>query len=178
MANLIRLRDLLPDYYTGVYDMEVIVNVEQPLLDNFQVIIDQTRDNHYAAVANEDGISMFESLLGITNVTGKDLETRRYNVIVQLLPPKPVTITYMRELLETLNINASLKVDLPNFHVDVEAHTSDNTAMQRLTVILKRLLPANMTFTAFQFETTSTTGQLSTGTDTLYSTTISNKGGN
>lgn len=109
MANLIRLRDLLPDYYTGVYDMEVIVNVEQPLLDNFQVIIDQTRDNHYAAVANEDGISMFESLLGITNVTGKDLETRRYNVIVQLLPPKPVTITYMRELLETLNINASFK---------------------------------------------------------------------
>lgn len=177
MAKLLRLKDLLPDYYTGVYDMEVIVNVEQPLLDNFQIIMDQTRDNHYAAIADEDGISMFENLLGITNIAGKDLETRRYNVIMQLLPPKPVTTTYLRELLETLNINATLSVDASKFHVAVETHTTDNTSMLRLNVLLKRLLPANMTFTALNFETKSTSGSISTGTDTLYSTRISNKGG-
>lgn len=177
MAELMKLKELLPNFYDGVYDMDVIVNVEQPLLDNFQTLIDQARNNHYAAIANEDGISMFEAMLGITNVVGQDIETRRYNVIMQLLPPKPVTMAYMRELMSVLNIGATLTVDTSKLHVNVEARTSDKAVMQRLSVLLKRLLPANMTFTTFNLLITSTTGTVSTGTDALYNTTIINKGG-
>lgn len=178
MAELMKLKELLPNYYEGVYDMDVIVNVEQPLLDDFQPLVDQARNNHYVAIANEDGISMFEAMLGITNVAGQDIETRRYNIIMQLLPPKPVTMAYMRELMGALNIDATLTVDTSKLHVNVEAHTSDNIAMQRLSVLLKRLLPANMTFITFNLPVTSTTGTVSTGTDVLYNTTITNKGGN
>lgn len=172
-----RLRDLLPTYYTDVYDMDVLLQVEQPLLDNLQILIDRSRDNHYALVADEEGISTFEQMLGINDVAGQDLETRRYNVIMQLLPPKPVTMLYMSELLSTLNIDAKLIVDEAKFHVEVEVHTTDNAAMKRLTVILKKLLPANLTFTTFNLQKTSTNGSVFTGTDALYSTTISNKGG-
>jgi hypothetical protein len=177
MAELMKLKDLMPDYYAGVYEIDVIQQIEQPMLDNLQSLIDQEQNNHFAAIANEDGISIFESLFGIVDTAGQDLETRRYNVIMRLLPPKPVTIMYMRELLSTLNINATLLVDAPNFHVNVEAQTTDNSAMKRLTVLLKRLLPANMTFTAFNLQQTSTGGQIATGTDALYNATISNKGG-
>lgn len=177
MAELMRLRDLRPDYYSDIYDMDVILQVEQPLLDDLQMIIDKSKNNHFIVIADEEGVSLFEDLLGINHVIGQDLETRRYNVIMRLLPPKPVTMVYLRELLAALNINAELIVDGHNFHVDVQAKTTDNTAMQRLTVLLKRFLPANMTFTTFNFQTTSTNGVANVGTDGLYSTTISNKGG-
>lgn len=177
MSNLLRLKNLLPNYYDNVYEMDVLTQIEQPMLDNLEMLIEQERNNHFATIANEEGIEMFEALLGIKDVAGKDLETRRYDVIMRLLPPKPVTMSYLREVLTALNINATLKVDTKRFHVDVETRTMDNTALQRLTLLLKRLLPANMTYTAFNFQTASTTGQVIAGTDVLYNATISNKGG-
>lgn len=172
-----RLRELLPDYYNQVYDMAILVQIEQPLLDDLQKLIDQSRDNHYALVADEQGIAIFEKMLGITNVSSQDLETRRYTVIMQLLPPKPVTMSYIKELLSTLNINAKLTIDFTKFHVEVETHTTDNAAMKRLSVLLRNLLPANMTFTTFNLQSTSTSGEIATGTDALYGASISNKGG-
>jgi hypothetical protein len=177
MSDLMRLDDLVPDYYEGIFDMDVIMQVEQPILDDLQALIDQTRDNQFAILADEQGISIFESMLGITGVAGQDLETRRYNVILQLLPPKPVTMAYMRDLIAALNIDAELIVDGANFHVEVEAHTTDNNAMNRLSTLLNKFLPANLTFTTFNLQTTSTVGTALNGTDALYSTNISNKGG-
>lgn len=177
MNKLMRLKDLVPNYYANIYDMDVLLQIEQPLLDKLQALIDQSRDNHYALVADEQGISIFERMLGIGDIVGQDIDTRRYNVIMALLPPKPITMAYMKELLSTLNIDAKLVVDSTNFHVEVETHTTDTTAMKRLTILLKRLLPSNMTFTTFNLQSTSTNGTVSNGTDTLYSATISNKGG-
>ena len=98
-------------------------------------------------------------------------------MIMQLLPPKPINMAYMRELLEALKINAELIVDGPKFHVTVKTRTDDNSAMKRLNVLLKRFLPVNLTFTTFNFQQTSTVGVANVGTDQLISATISNKGG-
>ena len=177
MTRLIRLKELVPDYYADIYDMDLIVSVEQPLLDDLQLLIERNRDNHFAILADSQGLSIFEDMLGIEDVVGQDLETRRYNVIMQLLPPKPINMAYMRELLEALKINADLIVDGPKFHVTVKTRTDDNSAMKRLNVLLKRFLPVNLTFTTFNFQQTSTVGVANVGTDQLISATISNKGG-
>lgn len=177
MSDLIRLGSLLPDYYEGIYDMDVIMRVEQPLLNELEKLIETNRDNHFAMLADAQGLSIFENMLGITGVAGLDLDTRRYKVIMELLPPNPITIGNLRQVLEALNINAELIVDAPKFHVEVKIKTPDSSAIKRLKILLNRYLPANLTFTTFNFNQVSTSGAVQVGTDHLISASISNKGG-
>ncbi|WP_285118594.1 putative phage tail protein, partial [Lactococcus petauri] len=89
----IRLTDLIPQpFYNDVYEMALLMKVQQYQLDDLQEAINQAQDNFFPIVANEEGLAIFEKMLGITGVVGLDIETRRYNVIARMLPPRPITL--------------------------------------------------------------------------------------
>ena len=170
MDNL-RLIDLLPQpYYQDVYEMALLMTVEQYQIDALQQAIDAAQNNFYAIVADSDGLAIFEQMLGITGVTGMDIESRRYNVIAKLLPPRPITIQSFNEVLQALNISATISVT--GFTVNVNVSTTDNNALKRLNSLLASHLPANLLYTAFNFVQTSPNGTTVHGTDTLFATRI------
>lgn len=176
MAKLIRLKELMPDYYSGVLEMNTLLEVEQIVLDEFLMNIEAQQKNQFVMTADADGIQLWETVVGIQSDYSLDLETRRYNVLARLMPPKPITKRYMSELLELLNINAKLIVHADEFHVDVQMRTTDQQATIRLKNLLEGLLPANLTFTAMNVATDVQTGQASVGMGSLMSAgyTISN----
>jgi len=145
MARLVRLKDLMSEYYSGVLEMETLLEVEQYELDELQSAIDRQAGNQFVMTADADGIVAWESMVGIETLTSMDLETRRYNVLARLLPPKPMTITYLSELLEMLNINAKL-VKNGTFSFNVEFNATDDGAADRLNLLLKQIMPANLVF--------------------------------
>ncbi|WP_127849731.1 putative phage tail protein [Lacticaseibacillus hulanensis] len=147
MTQLLPLKELLPDFYDGVVEMQHLVAVEQPTMDALSELMNRYQTNQFAAIADEDGLSVFEDLLGITGVENEDLETRRYNVLMELLPPQPLTEPYLREVLRLLNINATLDVDGDKFQADVSASVTDRGSSQRLEVLLNRYLPVNLIYT-------------------------------
>jgi Uncharacterized protein conserved in bacteria (DUF2313). len=174
MARLMRLRDLMPEYYGDVLEMNTLLSVEQFQIDDLSAAIDRQQANQFVMTADSDGIAVWESLVGISNYSNIDLETRRYNVLARLLPPKPITIKYLRELLKVLNINAVLSVDGPAFKVNVTINTSDTQATQRLQNLLSSLLPANMLFTSFNIHQEAQNGTIYTGAGALLSMVESN----
>lgn len=171
-----RLKSLLPDYYDDVLDMQYLMQAEQFLIDDLAQVIDEEQRNQFVLTANERGIEVWETLVGLDNIGALDLETRRYNVLTKLLPPKPITIRYLREVVRLLNIEAVLKVDGPKFHVDVEVVTTDPQAVKRLTNLLEGLVPANMTFTAFNQIQDNTSARKHVGAGSVISATHNMKG--
>ena len=174
MNKLIRLKELMPDYYAGVLEMNTLLEVEQFQLDELESAIERQQANQFVMTADAQGIAVWEALMGINSFERLDLETRRYNVLARMLPPKPVTIRYLRELLATLNVKASLAVNGPAFKVDVKLFSTDTEAARRLNTLLSGLLPANLQYTAFNIEKETQTGTLYNGAGALVSVQTTN----
>lgn len=147
MSQLYRLRALLPDYYNDIFEMQQLVTAEQPVIDAFQEQLERAQNNMFVMLADKAGIAVFESMLNIVPPAGSSLESRRYSILLAMLPPQPLTEPYLREVLRLMNINAQAVIDGPNFSVTVTADPPDKAAAERLNQLLNNYLPANLGFT-------------------------------
>ena len=138
----------MPDYYNGVYEMEELLKAQSKGLCQFDSEINRTLLNEFIIQADEKGISVFEDQAGIKPDPGASLETRRNNVLLRLLPPKPLTTRYLNHLLEIMNLKADVKVDSAKRLALVEAKSSDITAdkVNNIKYMLNITLPATMIY--------------------------------
>lgn len=145
---MVKLQDYLPDYYDDVYEMQKLVAAEQVDFSSFDDLILRTLLNQFVIQADLQGISIFEDQLGIDANPNDSLETRRYNVLMRMLPPKPITLKYFKELLHTLDIPASVDVDYAIRNIVTKAKRSEisKDQIKRLKYLLNVYLPANLTF--------------------------------
>ncbi|GEO64476.1 putative phage tail protein [Companilactobacillus nantensis] len=153
---MVKLQDYLPEYYDDVYEMQKLVAAEQVDFSDFDDLILRTLLNQFVIQADLQGISIYEDQLGINPNPNDSLETRRYDVLMRMLPPKPITLKYFKELLHTLDIPASVDVDYAIRNVVTNAKRSEisKDQIKRLKYLLNVYLPANLTF---QIITTSET---------------------
>ena len=170
---MVKLQDYLPEYYDNVYEMQKLVAAEQVDFGNFDDLVFRTLLNQFVIQADVAGISMFEDQLGIDANPNDSLETRRYNVLMRLLPPKPITIKYFNELLHTLDVPASVNVEYAIRNVIAKAKRSEisKDQIKRLKYLLNVYLPANLTFQIITTSDTRTDLKLYLGivTDTVTS---------
>ncbi|WP_334328452.1 putative phage tail protein [Companilactobacillus sp. HBUAS59699] len=145
---MVKLQDYLPNYYDDVYEMQKLVAAEQVDFTKFDDLILRTLLNQFVIQADIQGISIYEDQLGIDVNPNDSLETRRYNVLMRMLPPKPITLKYFKELLKTLDIPASVNVEYAVRNVITKAKRSEisKDQIKRLKYLLNVYLPANLTF--------------------------------
>ena len=146
--NKDELLKYMPDYYNGVYEMEELLKAQSKGLYQFDEKINRTLLNEFIIQADEKGISVFEDQAGIKPDSGASLETRRNNVLLRLLPPKPLTKRYLNHLLEIMNLKSHVDVDYAKHLAIVEAKSSDITAdkVNNIKYMLNIALPANMIY--------------------------------
>lgn len=138
----------MPDYYNGVYEMEELLKAQSKGLYQFDEKINRTLLNEFIIQADEKGISVFEDQAGIKPDLGASLETRRNNVLLRLLPPKPLTTRYLNHLLEIMNLKSKAKVDYAKRLAVVEAESADVSAdkVNSMKYMLNITLPATMIY--------------------------------
>ncbi|WDF83644.1 DUF2313 domain-containing protein [Lacticaseibacillus pabuli] len=146
-TQLTRLNDLIPDYYDDITEPHELAAAEQPLLDDLEAAISDAGNSQSVITADSSALSVYESALGIVPTAGESLETRRYNVLMEVLPPQPLTEPYLRQLLKMLNIDATVNIFGRQFQVDIMANPTDKGSTQRLSMLINRYLPANLTYT-------------------------------
>lgn len=136
----------MPDYYNGVYEMEELLKAQSKGLYQFDEKINRTLLNEFIIQADEKGISVFEDQAGIKPDLGASLETRRNNVLLRLLPPKPLTTRYLNHLLEIMNLKSKVRVDYAKHLAIVEAKSTDITPdkVNSMKYMLNIALPATM----------------------------------
>lgn len=138
----------MPNYYDDVYEMEELLKAQSKGLYQFDGEINRTLSNEFIIQADEKGISVFEDQAGIKPDLGASLETRRNNVLLRLLPPKPLTTRYLNHLLEIMNLKSKARVDYAKKLAIVEAQSTDITLdkVNSMKHMLNITLPANMIY--------------------------------
>lgn len=146
MAN--NLMDYLPDYYDDVYEMQAIMHAQGGVLDELEAKQFRLLLNQFVTQTDAQGIAVFEDQVGIKPSPSDTLQVRQNKVLMRLLPPRPITIRYMRELFATLKIPATIRVDYPKRDAIVEAKSFDITSKQidNVKYLLNIYLPANMVY--------------------------------
>lgn len=146
--NKDELLKYMPDYYNGVYEMEELLKAQSKGLYQFDEKINRTLLNEFIVQADEKGISVFEDQAGIKPDSGASLETRRNNVLLRLLPPKPLTKRYLNHLLEIMNLKSHVDVDYAKHLAIVEAESADITPdkVNSMKYMLNIALPATMIY--------------------------------
>ena len=144
MAN--NLMDYLPDYYDDVYEMEAIMHAQGDVLDRAESEQFRLLLNQFVTQTDAKGISVFEDQVGIKPALNDDLETRQNKVLMRLLPPRPITIGYLRDLFATLKIPATITVIQRDAIVEAKSTEIDSSQIENIKYLLNIYLPANMIY--------------------------------
>lgn len=136
----------LPDYYQDVYEMQAIMHAHGQVLDEFESKQIRTLLNQFVTQTDSRGIAVFENQVGVQPSPGDDLVTRQNRVLMHLLPPRPITIRYLRELFKTLKIPINITIDRQNVIVEGTSSSINNTQIDDIRYILNVYLPANMLY--------------------------------
>ena len=144
MAN--NLMDYLPDYYNDVYEMQAIMNAQGNVLDKAESEQLRLLLNQFVTQTDAKGISVFEDQVGIKPAPSDDLATRQNKVLMRLLPPRPVTIWYLRDLFATLKIPATITVIERNAIVEAKSAEINSSQIENIKYLLNIYLPANMIY--------------------------------
>ena len=144
MAN--NLMNYLPDYYNDVYEMQAIMHTQGEVLDKAESEQFRLLLNQFVTQTDVKGISVFEDQVGIKPALNDDLETRQNKVLMRLLPPRPITIGYLRDLFATLKIPATITVIQRDAIVEAKSAEIDSSQIENIKYLLNIYLPANMIY--------------------------------
>ena len=144
MAN--NLMDYLPDYYNDVYEMQAIMHAQGEVLDKAESEQFRLLLNQFVTQTDAKGISVFEDQVGIKPAPSDDLVTRQNKVLMRLLPPRPITIGYLRDLFATLKIPATITVIQRDAIVEAKSAEIDSSQIENIKYLLNIYLPANMIY--------------------------------
>ena len=144
MAN--NLMNYLPDYYNDVYEMQAIMNAQGEVLDKAESEQLRLLLNQFVTQTDAKGISVFEDQVGIKPAPNDNLETRQNKVLMRLLPPRPITIWYLRDLFATLKIPATITVIERDAIVEAKSAEINSSQIDNIKYLLNIYLPANMIY--------------------------------
>lgn len=143
---MLKLQDYKPDWYDGILEMDALLNAEQPAFDKFDDGAYRLLLNHFVMRSDSDGLSVFEFELGITTDLSRSLESRRYDILMRLLPPHPITFKYLKELIQSFQIPAEVQRDVLEETLTTVSQRSEisDDQVERLRYLLNVYSPANM----------------------------------
>ena len=144
MAN--NLMNYLPDYYNDVYEMQAIVHAQGNVLDKSESEQFRLLLNQFVTQTDAKGISVFEDQVGIKPAPNDDLATRQNKVLMRLLPPRPITIDYLRDLFASLKIPATITVIERDAIVEAKSAEINSSQIENIKYLLNIYLPANMIY--------------------------------
>ncbi|MEB5918202.1 YmfQ family protein [Enterococcus innesii] len=143
------IKELLPDYYDGVREFEVLFAVEDALVDQVDQQIQRVKANQWIQTADEQTIVFHEQLLGIlANPEVEDLTFRRQRILHRLQSMPPFTVPYLRDHLNRLfgRGNYLLVVDHENYRMVLESSVENANWFQEANTIIDKIKPANLVY--------------------------------
>jgi hypothetical protein len=146
MIRTVKLLDYLPPFMREYREMQYIMTAEQPecqaLCDSSETI----KDNQFITTSNENGISRFEKMLGITPLSGETLSDRKAKALAKWIDGIPYTMEVLSRKLDVLFGvgNHTETLDNENFTISVDVEISGSSLIRTLDELLTNILPANL----------------------------------
>ena len=150
MIRDVKLIDYLPMFVREYREIREIMKTENP---EFQKAEDETEiifNNQFIKSCNQDGISRFEDLMGITPEINDTLESRISRVLTRWNDNVPYTFIVLCQKLDTLcgKENYTIIRDINKYKMNILTHLELTGQVEELDYILDYMIPANIELTA------------------------------
>lgn len=145
MSNI---KEFVPNIYTDVTEMEVIVDVNDKLLNSEENILNDLENSQFIMTAPEHAIEEFEKLLNIYPLNTDTIEFRRIRVMNRLSMTPPFSLPYLREKLDSIiGIGKyNCYMDYDEYTLYVESSATNQSYATETYITINKLKPANIVF--------------------------------
>ncbi|MET1928406.1 putative phage tail protein [Enterococcus faecium] len=141
---MIQLKELLPNWYEGIVETDVLMDVEQKLFDDLEAQINLAQSNQYVSTADAKTIAIYEQMLGIVTDPLDSLDLRRFRVLTRLTTQKPYTMRYLQEVLSSFGDPAELTMFYNEYRLLVEMNFEKLGQVSEIEYIFRTVVPANI----------------------------------
>lgn len=143
------LSSFVPSVYKDIVEMNDIINSEENVMSIAREEMTTAFANTFVLTANESGVIMFESMLGIIpNPQTEDLEFRRQRIINRLSMSPPFTFRFLKQKLDEIIGVGGWKayIDFENYTLYVESSATNQNWHHEIEFTINRIKPCNMVF--------------------------------
>lgn len=144
-----QLNSYVPSYYRKVDEMDALMEVEQSIVDEYQVNMLTAFQNTFILTADISGIELFETMFSIVaNPSTEDLEFRRQRVLNRMTTSPPFTLRFLKQKLDAIIGEGKWKVtmDYANYTLYVEASAVNQNWYTELEFTINQIKPCNIVF--------------------------------
>lgn len=143
------LSSFVPSVYKDIIEMNDIINSEENVMSIAREEMTTAFANTFVLTANESGVIMFESMLGIIpNPQTEDLEFRRQRIINRLSMSPPFTFRFLKQKLDEIIGVGGWKayIDFENYTLYVESSATNQNWHHEIEFTINRIKPCNLVF--------------------------------
>lgn len=147
-------------------EFKEIAKAEEPELRYLLEACDRTLTNFFITTADEQGISRFESMLGISSNEGVDLETRRLLVLTRWASREVYTDEWLYNKFLSLcgsNDKFSITPHYEEYAMDIAIELGVKGIFEILSSLISDTLPCNLVYTLKGYIKAQNTTTLSVG---------------
>ena len=149
MIDKMELKELLPNWYDGIYETRVLMAIEDDLLEELRLRIQKVQDNQYISTADSQTLTLYEQMLNITLQAGDTLEIRRFRILTRLVSKKPYTLRYFEEMFWALGTAAVFDLDYNTYTLRIETDFEVYGVIAELEYLYRSMVPANIMIDAY-----------------------------
>lgn len=148
------IKDLQPDYYRDIYEFDKIAKVQEDNFKDFDDFLVKQLSNLYVSQSDEDAISNFEKVYGITPSSNDSIDSRRRRIISKLLPPQAITISFFKKMLKNMDLDVRSNVDAVNgvYQLIVDYDQFSGSQLDELEELLNSYVPANLNKVIYRYQ--------------------------
>lgn len=138
------LKRMLPDWYEGLHETNLLMTIEQSLIDDLAVQINRAQSNLYISTADSETLAVYENMLRITRQNGDTLDMRRFRILTRLASQKPYTMRYLEELLSSFGDPATVENKYGEYRIIINSYFEKQGQMSDLDYLVRTIIPANL----------------------------------
>lgn len=138
------LKRMLPDWYGGLYETNLLMTIEQSLIDDLAVQINRAQSNLYISTADSETLAIYENMLRITRNNSDTLDMRRFRILTRLASQKPYTIRYLEEVLGSLGDPIIIRNIANDYKIAINSFFEKQGQVSDLEYIVRTVVPANI----------------------------------
>ena len=147
MATNRKLIDYLPSFLQKYRELNVITETEQPEIEKLWNSAEQLLADQFIQDASENGVSRWESIVGISPKGTDTLDERKFRILTKMNQEPPYTLRKLEHTLVNLcGVDGfSIEVFAAEYHVEVKLALDNSNNYSEVENILNEMIPANMT---------------------------------
>lgn len=147
MATDRKLIHYLPPFVQEYKEMQEIMKAEQPEIDLLWIAAEGVFADQFIQDATENGVSRWESMLGISPKGTDTLDERKFRILSKLNQELPYTMRKLEQVLTTLcgPDGYSIELNAVEYEIEVKLGLANHNNYGEVERTLKAMIPANLT---------------------------------